>query len=66
MSIVKSGGDCNGYAHIRAALMKPCLTVPIENGKLILGQWQNIVLIDFDNRPREREILINPVRSSIF
>lgn len=51
-------GDCNGYAHIRSALIKPFLTVPVERGRLILGTWQQIVLIDFDNRSREREILI--------
>jgi len=54
----KKWGDCNGYAHIRAALMKPSLAIPIENGKLVLGQWQQIVLIDFDNRPREREVIV--------
>jgi len=59
----KKWGDCNGYAHIRAALMKPCLTVPIENEKLILGQWQQIVLVDFDNRPREREIIVKVIKS---
>jgi len=58
----KKWGDCNGYAHIRAALMKPCLTVPIENGKLVLGQWQNIVLIDFDNRKREREVIVKVIK----
>jgi secondary thiamine-phosphate synthase enzyme len=58
----KKWGDCNGYAHIRAALMKPCLTIPIENGKLVLGQWQQVVLIDFDNRPREREILVKIIK----
>jgi len=58
----KKWGDCNGYAHIRAALMKPCLAIPIENGKLILGQWQNIVLLDFDNRPREREITVKIIK----
>ena len=58
----KKWGDCNGYAHVRAALMKPCLTVPIENGKLILGQWQNIVLIDFDNRKREREVIVKVIK----
>ena len=58
----KKWGDCNGYAHIRSALIKPFLAVPIENGKLVLGTWQQIVLIDFDNRPREREILINIAR----
>jgi len=57
----KKWGDCNGYAHIRAALMNPCLAVPIEDGKLVLGQWQQLVLVDFDNRPREREIIIKVV-----
>jgi len=57
----KKWGDCNGYAHIRAALMKPSLAVPIENGKLILGTWQQITLIDFDNGPREREIIIKVI-----
>lgn len=50
--------DGNGYAHIRAALMKPSISVPIENGKLLLGTWQQIVLIDFDNRARERKIIV--------
>ena len=59
----KKWGDCNGYAHIRSALLKPFLAVPIENGKLVLGTWQQIVFIDFDNRPREREILVKIVSS---
>ena len=59
----KKWGDCNGYAHIRAALMKPCLIIPVEDGKLILGTWQQIVLIDFDNRPREREIMVKMISS---
>lgn len=54
----KKWGDCNGYAHIRSALLKPFLAVPIEDGKSVLGTWQNLVFIDFDNRPREREILV--------
>lgn len=49
-------GDGNGYAHVRAALFKPGLTVPIENKRLTLGVWQQIVLLDFDNRPRQRTI----------
>lgn len=57
----KKWGDCNGYAHIRSALIKPFLAVPVENGKLILGQWQQIVFIDFDNQPREREIIVKVV-----
>ena len=57
----KKWGDCNGYAHIRSALIKPFLAVPIENGKLVLGTWQQIVFLDFDNRPREREIIVQIV-----
>lgn len=59
----KKWGDCNGYAHIRSALIKPFLTVPIEDGKLALGQWQQVVLIDFDNRPRQREIMVKLIKS---
>lgn len=54
----KKWGDCNGYAHVRSALIQPFLAVPVEDGKLALGTWQQIVFIDFDNRPREREILV--------
>ena len=50
--------DGNGHSHIRAALLKASLTVPLVNGKLTLGTWQQIVYIDFDNRPRKREILV--------
>lgn len=51
-------GDGNGYAHVRAALLGPSLVVPFQNGSLLLGTWQQIVLIDFDNRPRRREIVL--------
>jgi secondary thiamine-phosphate synthase enzyme len=51
-------GDGNGYAHVRAALLGPSLTVPINGGHLMLGTWQQIVFIDFDNRPRSRRILV--------
>jgi len=54
----KKWGDCNGYAHIRSALLKPFLAIPIEDRQLVLGAWQNLVFIDFDNRPREREIMV--------
>jgi len=57
----KKWGDCNGYAHVRSALMKPFLVVPIEKGHLNLGTWQQIGFFDFDNRPREREINIKIV-----
>jgi secondary thiamine-phosphate synthase enzyme len=49
-------GDGNGYSHVRAALCKPDLSIPIEHNRLTLGTWQQIVLLDFDNRPRERTI----------
>jgi secondary thiamine-phosphate synthase enzyme len=51
-------GDGNGYAHVRAALLGPSLVVPFANGDLLLGTWQQIVLVDFDNRPRRREVVL--------
>ena len=54
-------GDMNGYSHVRAALLGPSVAVPIRNAKLTLGRWQQIVLCDFDNRPRDREVLIEIV-----
>jgi secondary thiamine-phosphate synthase enzyme len=50
-------GDGNGYAHVRAAFLKPSLSLPVADGKPLLGTWQQIVLLDFDNRPRSRRIL---------
>ncbi len=54
-------GDGNGFSHVRAALMKPSLTVPLIDGKLALGTWQQIVFIDFDNKKRERKILVHVI-----
>ena len=51
-------GDGNGHSHVRAALLGPSLTVPFVSGELVLGTWQQIVFIDFDNRPRSREIIL--------
>ena len=51
-------GDGNGYSHVRAALLGPSLHIPIISGKLALGTWQQIVLLDFDNKPRERKIIV--------
>ena len=51
-------GDGNGFAHVRAALVGPSLVVPFARGELLLGTWQQIVLVDFDNRPRRREIVV--------
>ena len=54
----KRWGDGNGFSHVRAALMKPSLSIPLIQQKLILGTWQQIVFIDFDNRARHREIFV--------
>ena len=54
-------GDGNGFAHVRAALIGPSLTVPVIQGNLSLGTWQQIVFIDFDNRRRQRDILVQAV-----
>lgn len=51
-------GDDNGFSHIRATLMGPGIVVPLTNGKLVLGTWQQIVIIDHDNRARDRKIYI--------
>ena len=59
----KKWGDCNGFSHVRSALLKPFLAVPIENGELLLGAWQQLVFIDFDNRPRNREIVVKVIKS---
>jgi len=50
-------GDGNGYSHVRAALLGPSLTVPVVDGYMTLGTWQQIILLDFDNRPRTRRII---------
>jgi secondary thiamine-phosphate synthase enzyme len=50
-------GDANGYSHVRASLQGPSLTVPFEGGKLLLGTWQQVVLAEFDNRPRDRRVV---------
>jgi len=52
-------GDGNGYSHVRAALLKPALSMPVEKGRIMLGTWQQLVLLDFDNRPRTRKIIFH-------
>ncbi|MDY7034223.1 MAG: secondary thiamine-phosphate synthase enzyme YjbQ [Thermodesulfobacteriota bacterium] len=51
-------GDGNGYSHVRAALLGASLTIPLMEKRPMLGTWQQIVLLDFDNRPRRREVKI--------
>jgi secondary thiamine-phosphate synthase enzyme len=54
-------GDGNGHSHIRASILGPSLTVPFVNGRLILGTWQQIIYVDFDNRPRKRELILQVI-----
>ena len=54
----KTWGDGNGHSHVRASTLGASLTVPFVNKKLTLGTWQQIVFLDFDNRPRARKIAI--------
>ncbi len=51
-------GDNNGHSHVQAALLGPSLTAPFVNGKLTLGMWQQIMFIEFDTRPRSRELIL--------
>ena len=53
----KTWHDDNGHAHVRASLLGPSLSVPIVSGRLTLGTWQQIILVDFDTRPRTRTII---------
>ena len=54
----KAWGDGNGHSHVRASLLGPSITIPFINKRLTLGTWQQIVIIDFDARPRSREIIL--------
>lgn len=50
--------DGNGHSHVRAALLGPSLTIPFVNGELTLGTWQQVIYVDFDNKPRRRELVV--------
>ena len=52
-------GDGNGFSHVRSALLKPSLGIPVIDGKLCLGTWQQVVFMDFDNRPRNRTLVVH-------
>jgi len=54
----RAWGDGNGHSHVRASILGPSLVVPFTDGELHLGTWQQIVLVDFDNRPRSRQIVL--------
>jgi secondary thiamine-phosphate synthase enzyme len=51
-------GDGNGFSHVRAAMTGAARSFPVSEGKMLLGTWQQIVLIDFDNRPRRRAVIV--------
>jgi secondary thiamine-phosphate synthase enzyme len=54
-------GDDNGSSHVRAAMVGPSLTVPFVDGAIVLGTWQQIVLLEFDTRARSREVVVQIV-----
>jgi secondary thiamine-phosphate synthase enzyme len=57
-------GDDNGFSHLRASLFGPSLSIPVEAGRLLLGTWQQVILLDFDNRSRTREIIVQVLGES--
>jgi secondary thiamine-phosphate synthase enzyme len=52
-------GDGNGFSHLRAALLGPSLTIPVVSGRCTLGTWQQVVVVDCDNRPRQRRVVFS-------
>jgi secondary thiamine-phosphate synthase enzyme len=54
-------GDGNGFSHVRSAMFGPSVTLPVHEGRMVRGTWQQIVLLDFDNRPRRREVIVTVV-----
>jgi secondary thiamine-phosphate synthase enzyme len=50
--------DTNGHSHVRAALLGPSVTIPVRDGALVLGTWQRVVCVDFDDRPRSRQVVV--------
>lgn len=54
-------GDNNAHAHLRAAIVGPSLTLPVAGGRLVTGTWQQVVLADFDNRPRQRKVTVQVI-----
>lgn len=54
-------GDGNGHAHVRASIVGPSVTLPLVDGQAVLGTWQQVVMIDFDTRPRTRRIVVQIV-----
>jgi len=57
----KMWGDGNGFSHVRSALLKPSLAIPLIGKRLALGRWQQVIFLDFDNRERRRDIIVQVV-----
>jgi secondary thiamine-phosphate synthase enzyme len=58
-------GDDNGSSHVRAAMLGPSLTVPVVDGRLVLGTWQQIVLVEFDTCPRDRQVVVQVIGDEV-
>lgn len=56
-------GDGNGHSHVRASLIGPSLSIPVSEGALVLGTWQQVVLVELDNRPRSRRVVVKVMGS---
>jgi len=56
--------DDNGSSHVKATMLKPDLTIPFQENKLILGTWQQVILVDFDTSPRNREIVVTIIKDN--
>jgi secondary thiamine-phosphate synthase enzyme len=54
----KTWGENNGKSHLRASIFGASVTIPFQDGKLLLGEWQQLVVIDFDTRPRKRDVVV--------
>ena len=54
-------GDHNGHSHMRASLLGPHLAIPVVDGQLTLGTWQQVILVDFDDRPRDRTVVVQAI-----
>lgn len=54
----RTWGDGNGHSHLRSSLVGPSLSLPFKKAQMILGTWQQIIFVDFDNRPRQRELVV--------
>lgn len=57
----RSAGDTNAHSHMQAALLGPSETIPLKDGQLQAGTWQQIVLVDFDDQPRERRVIVQVI-----